>query len=61
MTAKLTIRKLEAIAKKLRQAQESAASVELTLGNGALMDSVIGSMADEIDVLIRIKKAAASY
>lgn len=61
MTNKQTVRKLEAIAKKLRQVQEQAASIEFTLGNGAYLDSLVGGMADEIDVLIRIKKAVASY
>lgn len=58
---KTQLRKLEAIAKKLRQTQDMAASIEFTLGNGAYLDSLLGGMADEIDVLIRIKKAVASY
>lgn len=57
MTNKQTIRKLEAIAKKLRQVQEQAASIEFTLGNGAYLDCLIGGMADEIDTLLHIKKA----
>jgi len=57
MSAKQQLRKLESIAKKLRQVQETAASIEFTMGNGAYLDSLIGGMADEIDALIHIKKA----
>jgi len=59
MSAKQQLRKLESIAKKLRQVQETAASIEFTMGNGAYLDSLIGVMADEIDALIHIKKRCA--
>jgi hypothetical protein len=54
---KQQLRKLEALAKTLRKAQEQAASIEYTLSNGGLADSLIGSIADEIDTLVHIKKA----
>jgi hypothetical protein len=50
------IRTLESIVKKLRQAQAQAASIEFTLGNGALLDSLLGSTADEIDTIISLNK-----
>ena len=59
MSAKQQLRKLEAIAKKLRQVQEQAASIEFTMGNGAYLDSLVGGMADEIDTLIHLKKRCA--
>jgi hypothetical protein len=54
---KTQLRKLESIVKKLRQAQEQAASIEFTLGNGGFLDSILGGVADEIDTLIRVQKA----
>ena len=61
MTSKQQIRKLEALGKTLRKAQEQAASIEFTLTNGAFADSLIGSIADDVDTIVQLQKAGAPY
>ena len=42
-------KQLASLLKTIRKAQEQAASLELTLNNGALVDSLLGSIADELE------------
>lgn len=44
------IQQCKRLVKKLRDAQEIANRLEITLGNGGEVDSIIGSIADEIEV-----------
>lgn len=52
---KNTVKKLERIAKKLREAQAIADGIELTLSNGGIVGSIIGSTADEVEALTALR------
>lgn len=44
------LRALRRLIAKLKSAQEIACTLELTLGNGAEVDSLLGSLADELEL-----------
>lgn len=48
-------RKIKAAIKHLRQAAELLAECDYTMSNGGLADSLVGSVADELETVLELK------